>query len=148
MGSCQCQVAFFCFSIAPADQIVYILVRFRNGKDLLGLSSFSVKNPQADLTWQKGAKRQMANLERFIEELMSFDDNVLPEATLNLVEPYLKKPSFDPETMERKTENKACGSLCKWVRGVCRYIIHIKNCQPKVQLLLEYKYNSLSLLAL
>lgn len=80
----------------------------------------SVKTPQADLTWQKGAKRQMANLERFIEELMSFDDNVLPENTLSLVEPYLKKASFDPDTLEQKTSISACGALCRWVRGVCR----------------------------
>ena len=55
---------------------------------------------------------------------MSFDDNQLPENTLNLVEPYLKKPSFDPDTLERKTQNAACGSLCKWVRGVVRFVIY------------------------
>ena len=48
-----------------------------------------MKNPQADLTWQKGAKRRMANLERFIEELMTFNKCVMPEATLVLFEPYL-----------------------------------------------------------
>lgn len=84
--------------------------------------SLSVKNPQADLTWQKGAKRQMANLERLIEELVTFDDNAMPEQTLVLVEPYLKKPSFDPQIMERKSENKACVSLCRWVKGVCRSV--------------------------
>ena len=47
-----------------------------------------------------------------------FDKNQLPEATLNLVEPYLKKTSFDPDTLEKKTGNSACGSLCHWVRGV------------------------------
>ena len=31
-----------------------------------------MKGPQADLTWQKGAKRQMANIERFVEEFVSF----------------------------------------------------------------------------
>lgn len=62
----------------------------------------------------------MILFDRFIEELMSFDDNQLPESTLALVEPYLKKPSFEPETLERKTANAACGSLCKWVRGVVR----------------------------
>jgi dynein heavy chain len=88
-----------------------------------------VKSPSADLTWQKGAKRQMANLDRFIdEELMTFDDNDMPESTLVLVEPYLKKPSFDPDTMEKKTGNSACGSLCKWVRGVVRYGIVIIGC--------------------
>ncbi|KAJ8316216.1 hypothetical protein KUTeg_006230, partial [Tegillarca granosa] len=90
-------------------------------EDLMTAIIMILKSPSADLTWQKGAKRQMANLERFIEELMSFDDNQLPEATLNLVEPYLKKPSFDPETLEKKTGNSACGALCKWVRGVVKY---------------------------
>ena len=79
-----------------------------------------MKSPTADLTWQKGAKRQMANLERFVEELLSFDDNALPESTLLLVEPYLKKPGFDPESLVSKTNNAACGELCKWVKGVCR----------------------------
>ncbi|KAK6172547.1 hypothetical protein SNE40_016179 [Patella caerulea] len=90
-------------------------------EDLMTAIIMILKSPSADLTWQKGAKRQMANLERFLEELMTFDDNQLPEETLNLVEPYLKKASFDPETLEKKTNNSACGSLCRWVRGVVRY---------------------------
>ncbi|XP_076457719.1 uncharacterized protein LOC143291635 isoform X3 [Babylonia areolata] len=91
-------------------------------EDLMASIIMILKSPSADLTWQKGAKRQMANLDRFIdEELMTFDDTQLPESTLVLVEPYLKKQSFDPEDMERKTGNSACGSLCRWVRGVVRY---------------------------
>ncbi|XP_053409232.1 uncharacterized protein LOC123561373 isoform X4 [Mercenaria mercenaria] len=90
-------------------------------EDLMAAIIMILKSPSADLTWQKGAKRQMANIERFIEELMSFDDQQLPESTLALVEPYLKKPTFEPDTLERKTSNSACGSLCKWVRGVVRY---------------------------
>ena len=74
---------------------------------------------------------------RFIEELLSFDDNQLPEATLLLVEPYLKKSSFDPEAMERKTSNSACGALCKWVIGVVRYhrmmISKVKPLHQKVE---------------
>lgn len=84
--------------------------------------NFLVKSPQADLTWQKGAKRQMANLERFVEEMLLFDEASLLESTLQLVEPYLKKAAFDCATMLRKTENTACVSLAKWVRGVCRFV--------------------------
>ena len=84
------------------------------------LKCFTVKGPNSDLTWQKGAKRQMANLERFKEELISFDEHPLPEATLVLVEPYLLKSSFEAASLEKKTENPACGQLCKWVAGVCR----------------------------
>ena len=81
-----------------------------------------VKGPQSDLTWQKGAKRQMANLERFIEELMTFDDTTLPESTLELVEPSLKKHAMDAEFMNGKTRNSACVSLCQWVHGVVRSV--------------------------
>uniref|UniRef100_K1PIP3 Dynein beta chain, flagellar outer arm n=1 Tax=Magallana gigas TaxID=29159 RepID=K1PIP3_MAGGI len=106
-------------------------------EDLMTAIIMILKSPSADLTWQKGAKRQMANLERFIEELMSFDDNQLPESTLLLVEPYLKKPSFDPEALERKTSNSACGALCKWVIGVVRYhrmmISKVKPLHQKVE---------------
>lgn len=90
-------------------------------EDLMAAVIMILKSPSADLTWQKGAKRQMANLERFIDEMMVFDKNQLPESTLNLVEPYLKKASFDPDTLEKKTGNSACGSLCRWVRGVVWY---------------------------
>ncbi|XP_056010102.1 uncharacterized protein LOC125667097 [Ostrea edulis] len=106
-------------------------------EDLMTAIIMILKSPSADLTWQKGAKRQMANLERFIEELMSFDDNQLPENTLMLVEPYLKKPSFDPAALERKTSNSACGALCKWVIGVVRYhrmmISKVKPLHQKVE---------------
>ena len=57
---------------------------------------------------------------RFLEELLQFDDSELPESTLNLVEPYLKKASFQPQNMQRKTNSAAAASLCKWVRGVVR----------------------------
>ena len=62
----------------------------------------------------------MANIERFLEELSVFDDSELPESTLNLVEPYLKKSSFQAKNMMRKNNNAAAASLCNWVRGVCR----------------------------
>ena len=79
----------------------------------------------------------MANLERFIEELMSFDEVAMPESTLVLVEPYLRKASFDHVTLEKKTHNSACASLCRWVRGVCRYhrmmISKVKPLHAKVE---------------
>lgn len=71
----------------------------------------------------------MANLERFIEELLMFDETVLPESTLILVEPYLKKPTFDPESLQRKTNNSACASLCRWVTGVCRSVLECSMIQ-------------------
>lgn len=79
-----------------------------------------MKGPQSDLSWAKGGKRQMANMERFIEELTMFDDHPLSESTLAQVEPYLKKPSLEADSLFRKTNNEACKCLCRWVAGVCR----------------------------
>jgi dynein heavy chain, axonemal len=85
--------------------------------------TFAVKGPQADLTWSKGAKRQMANLERFIEKLVSFDEHgPPPESTLHMLEStYLKNPSCDPDHLQNLTDNSACAALCRWVKGVCRF---------------------------
>ncbi|XP_033641711.1 dynein beta chain, flagellar outer arm-like [Asterias rubens] len=106
-------------------------------EDLMASIIMILKSPSSDLTWSKGAKRQMANIERFLEELMLFDDSELPESTLNLVEPYLKKASFQPQNMQRKTNNLAAASLCKWVRGVVRYhrlmISKVKPLHAKVE---------------
>ena len=57
---------------------------------------------------------------RFIEELNTFDDQQMAESTLVLVEPYLKKTSFDPESLEKKSNNTACAGLCRWVHGVVK----------------------------
>ena len=53
---------------------------------------------------------------------MTFDEVELPESTLQLLEQTLKKSSFDPEAIERKTGNSACGALATWVRGVVRLV--------------------------
>lgn len=55
-----------------------------------------------------------------------FDDNELPASTLEVVEPYLKKPHFTGDYLERKTNNSAVGSLVQWVRGVVRYILCLR----------------------
>ena len=57
---------------------------------------------------------------RFREELGVFDEMELPESTLEVVEPYLKKPHFSGDYLERKTNNPAVGSLLLWVKGVVR----------------------------
>lgn len=44
-------------------------------QDLLEAVIIIVKSPTADLSWNKGAKRLMANIDRFREMLMEFSNN-------------------------------------------------------------------------
>ena len=43
-------------------------------EDLMAAIILISKSQNADLTWSKGAKRQMANIERFLDELSRFDE--------------------------------------------------------------------------
>ena len=96
---------------------------------------FEVKNPSADITWHKGAKRQMANLDRFIDELQAFDENEMDETTMRAIEEFVKKMeaniaeaadtsvSSHPSTQTHASEPHldALRTLEKWIRGVLKY---------------------------
>lgn len=41
-------------------------------EELMASIIIILKSPNTDLTWAKGAKRQMANLDRFLNELTTF----------------------------------------------------------------------------
>ncbi|KAL3310662.1 hypothetical protein Ciccas_010765, partial [Cichlidogyrus casuarinus] len=58
-----------------------------------------VKGPTSDASWHKGGKRLMANLERFYNEMQTFDENELTDQTLRLLENQVNKASFSAETM-------------------------------------------------
>ena len=57
---------------------------------------------------------------RFREELFAFDEVEMSEDTLQVVEPYTKKPHFARGFMEKKTSNLALDSLVMWVCGVVK----------------------------
>lgn len=103
-----------------------------------------MKSPTADVTWQKGAKRQMANLDRFMEELQSFDDREIAENTIKLLEDLVKKiESYEPKLEINKANCQqhpyleALNTMEQWIKGVLRYhslmIKHVKPLHKKVE---------------
>ncbi len=84
--------------------------------------NLEVKTPTADVTWQKGAKRQMANLDRFLEELLTFDDREIAENTIKLTEDLVKKidaSEVKGEPLYPYTD--ALNTLHQWIKGVIKY---------------------------
>ncbi|CAK8694749.1 unnamed protein product [Clavelina lepadiformis] len=107
-------------------------------EDLMAAIIMILKSPNSDVTWSKGAKRQMANLDRFLDELSSFDEMPMPLSTLETLESFWEKENFTPENLTTKAGgNTAAGSLLKWVQGVVRYhttmINKVKPLRAKVQ---------------
>ncbi|XP_056412427.1 uncharacterized protein LOC130355786 isoform X2 [Hyla sarda] len=91
-------------------------------EELMASTIIILKSPNADLTWAKGAKRQMANLDRFLNELSTFQNSQLSQSTLELLETNTKKTQFTPENMEKKAAgNAAAGSLMRWLQGAVQY---------------------------
>jgi len=90
-------------------------------EDLLAAIIIIVKSPTSDLTWNRGAKRIMANLERFREEMLTFDESDLAESTLQVLQSYIDRPHFAPMYLGERTQNQAINSLVLYVRGVVRY---------------------------
>ncbi|CAF1362426.1 unnamed protein product [Adineta steineri] len=56
-------------------------------EDTLAAIIMNLKSRTADITRQKDAKRQLANLDRFIEETELFDKINLSEEHINLIPP-------------------------------------------------------------
>ncbi|KAG8587471.1 hypothetical protein GDO81_005673 [Engystomops pustulosus] len=91
-------------------------------EELMASIIIILKSPNADLTWAKGAKRQMANIDRFLNELSTFHVSQLSQSTLELLETNTKKTLFNPENMERKAAgNVAVGSLMRWLQCAVQY---------------------------
>ncbi|XP_075707241.1 uncharacterized protein LOC142741794 [Rhinoderma darwinii] len=90
-------------------------------EELMASIIIILKSPNADLTWAKGAKRQMANIDRFLNELSTFHISQLSQSTLELLETNTRKTQFTHENMERKVGNAAAGSLMRWLHGAVHY---------------------------
>ena len=108
-------------------------------EDILAAIIMILKTPTADVTWQKGAKRQMANLDRFLEELQTFDEREVTENTIKLLEDLVKRiDSYEvKEEFSHAPYIDSLNSLEQWIKGVLKYhtlmIKHVKPLHTKVE---------------
>lgn len=84
------------------------------------------------MTWQKGAKRQMANLDRFLEELQSFDEHEINETVIRLLEELVKKiDQFESGEKGKMPYTDALNTLHEWIKGVIKYhTLMLKRVKP------------------
>ncbi|CAF5003340.1 unnamed protein product, partial [Rotaria sp. Silwood1] len=100
-------------------------------EDTLAAVIMILKSPTADITWQKGAKRQMANLDRFIEETQLFDKVNLTEEQINLINGVIDKVQLDDKQLNQASYHNAVFTLYKWVKRVLQYhTILLKRVKP------------------
>ena len=79
----------------------------------------------------------MANLDRFMEELQTFDEREISENTIKLTEDLIKKIEMTGESHEHMPYTDALNTLFKWIKGVLKYhnlmLEYVQPLHKKVQ---------------
>uniref|UniRef100_A0A8D3BSR6 AAA+ ATPase domain-containing protein n=1 Tax=Scophthalmus maximus TaxID=52904 RepID=A0A8D3BSR6_SCOMX len=72
-----------------------------------------------DRSW-KASKMVMSKVDDFLQALVNFDKEHVPEATVRCVrDEYLSDPEFNPEFVRQKSS--AAAGLCAWVINIIRF---------------------------
>uniref|UniRef100_A0A8C4GZ62 Dynein heavy chain 9, axonemal n=1 Tax=Dicentrarchus labrax TaxID=13489 RepID=A0A8C4GZ62_DICLA len=85
-----------------------------------------------DRSW-KAAKVMMAKVDAFLDCLINFNKENIPETCLKAIQPYLQDPEFQPELVASKS-NAAAG-LCSWVLNIVKFYEVYCEVEPKRQAL-------------
>ncbi|XP_071376580.1 dynein axonemal heavy chain 11 [Centroberyx affinis] len=82
-----------------------------------------------DRSW-KASKVVMSKVDEFLQALVNFDKEHIPEATVRCVrDDYLSDPEFNPEFVRLKSS--AAAGLCAWVINIIRF--HEVFCEVEVK---------------
>lgn len=84
--------------------------------------------------WDEG-KKLMNEPKKFLDSLVSYKKDNIPEKILKKVKKYIKMENFKPEIIAKKS--KAGESICKWVIAIVNYSDVMKIIKPKQESLKE-----------
>ncbi|CAF3056070.1 unnamed protein product [Rotaria socialis] len=81
-----------------------------------------------DRTWN-AAKKTMGDVGQFLNSLLTYDKNHIPESSLKAVEEYLRDPDFNPDAIRRVS--LAASGLCAWAINIVQYYRVYCEVEPK-----------------
>ncbi|KAL7993493.1 putative dynein heavy chain region D6 P-loop domain, dynein heavy chain, domain-2 [Plasmopara halstedii] len=85
--------------------------------------------------WEVVQKVVLSNANKFLENLLGFEKDNIPEAIITKVAPSMNDPNFTPEAIEKSS--KACTAICMWARAMYTYHFVAKAVEPKKQALAQ-----------
>uniref|UniRef100_A0A7S1PHU2 AAA+ ATPase domain-containing protein n=1 Tax=Percolomonas cosmopolitus TaxID=63605 RepID=A0A7S1PHU2_9EUKA len=84
-------------------------------------------------SWDKS--KRMMNQPGFLRALLSFEKDSINDETIELLQPYLEHPSFNP--VKTKEVSEAAAGLCTWINAMETYTVVAKDVKPKMARLRE-----------
>ena len=103
------------------------------------LSNKAGKVPK-DRSW-KAAKVMMGKVDEFLNSLVNYDKENIPDYCMKAIQPYLENPEFDPDFIAGKS--LAASGLCAWVKNIVTFYVIYCDVEPK-RLSLEAANNQLA----
>ncbi|PRP75973.1 hypothetical protein PROFUN_01689 [Planoprotostelium fungivorum] len=89
---------------------------------------------KVDDYWEP-AKSQLLSDPKFLDLLINYNKDAVPESTIQKLQPYIQSNDFRPFVVAKVS--KACTSLCLWVRAIEKYHHVAKQVEPKRERLRE-----------
>ncbi|KAJ3111551.1 Dynein heavy chain 1, axonemal [Phlyctochytrium bullatum] len=83
---------------------------------------------KVDDYWEPG-RALLADPQKFLDSLMNFDKDNIPENVVQKIKPYIESPEFQVSVISRVS--KAATSMCQWVRAMEKYYWVSKTVAPK-----------------
>lgn len=65
------------------------------------------------------SKKLLGDANKFLDNLLTFDKENIPDTIIKKIEPFIANDSFTPEAVAKVS--KACTSICMWVRAMHLY---------------------------
>jgi dynein heavy chain len=81
--------------------------------------------------WYKACQPLLANPQAFLDSLMNFDKDNIPEKVIKTVQSLVDNPDFTPEKI--KKASNACTAICTWVLAMHTYYFIARDVEPKRQ---------------
>ena len=66
---------------------------------------------------------------KFLESLVAYDKDNLPDSVIQKIEPYINSEAFTPAAISKVS--KACTSICQWVRAMHKFHFVNRSVAPK-----------------
>jgi dynein heavy chain len=85
--------------------------------------------------WSAAKGSVLANANKLLADLMSFDKDHIPQKVIEKIDHYMENPGFTPKEIEKAS--KACTAICMWVRAMHKYHNVALMVEPKKKLLAE-----------
>lgn len=79
--------------------------------------------------WEAGGKSLLTDAKVFINNLMTFDKDNIPDRIIKAIAPFMDDPNFTPAAIERAS--KACTAVCMWARAMYKYHFVALGVAPK-----------------